>query len=86
MFEYGKRSEKDPRPIEGLSGAQLAARPSWVPENGWNGSYGLNITLLNDIGTYLADALQLKENEGKLNGLKRDASYRFAPPPYKLSL
>ncbi|KAK8849369.1 hypothetical protein IAR55_004701 [Kwoniella newhampshirensis] len=89
VFEYAPRPVQDPRPTEGISAERLAARPPWTPENGHNGSFGVNAALLNDIGDYLEDASGLNSDmkrEGnerkyaKLGGLERDADYRYVEP------
>jgi hypothetical protein len=66
----------------------------WAPENGWNGSFGLNIALPNDAGKYLADVHALgadvDTDAGKkgvvLKGLVREPWEIKEEPVYKLRL
>jgi hypothetical protein len=87
VFEYCTRPADDPRPPQ-------ARKTPWGPENGWNGSFGLNVALLNDAGTYLEDVhalgADLATEEGRkgvvLKGLEREAWPRTDEPVYKLRL
>jgi hypothetical protein len=87
VFEYATRPTDDPRP------PQERGTP-WAPENGWNGSFGLNIALLNDVGKYLADVhalgADLNTEAGKkgtvLQGLEREPEMIKEEPVYKLRL
>jgi hypothetical protein len=88
VFEYGARPVDDPRPPE------AQGKEPWAPENGWNGSFGLNIALLNDAGAYLEDVHGLgvdynPEEDTKgvvLKGLIRDRVGKKEEPVYTLRL
>lgn len=91
LFEYGERPEKDPRPTEGVPAEALAKRPPWEPENGWNGSFGLNVACLNEAGEYLVDLHGLKGKKhddkiGRMKGLEREADPNTDEYAYKLRL
>jgi len=67
---------------------------SLQPDDSESGSFGVNITLLSNIGNYFNDAQGMDTNgkqlEGKggvvLKGLERDDEARSRVPVYKLNL
>ena len=92
MYEYSERPANDPRPTEGVSADELEKRGPWQSENGVNGSYGLNASLLNVAREYLGDVHGLKEEDAKekmgkrMDGMFRDPADRLEEPRYQLNL
>ena len=92
VHEYSARPAHDPRPTEGVSADILEKREPWQGDNGMNGSFGLNASLLNDAREYLGDVHGLKEEDAKgkmgkrMNGMFRDPADRLEEPRYVLNL
>lgn len=86
IFEYSPRPIEDPRP------AHVRERLGpWQPENGTNGSMGLNVALLDVAGEFAGDVLGFKDGQvlaGKkrIGKLQRSAEDRLEEPRYTLKL
>lgn len=91
VYEYAPRPVHDPRPKDAPLEV-IAKRKPWEQENGYNGGFGFNAMLFNDIGEYLRDAQCLPEGkEGdkgtkRLKGLFRDPADITEEPRYILKL
>ena len=73
---------------------ELQARKPWEPENGYNGSFGLNIALLSRAGEFIRDLHGLPAEGGKeqmmkgtiLRGLRKDKDDLTSEPRYRLNI